>query len=41
MQAGFDRRKPPFHNDSIVEYEGFHGYPSFCQIAHCKHQARV
>jgi hypothetical protein len=25
----------------VIEYEGFSYYPSFCQIAHRKHQGRV
>lgn len=41
IEAGFNRRKPPFHDDSVVEYEGVSGYPSFCQIAHRKHGGRV
>jgi hypothetical protein len=36
IEAALKHRKPPFQDDSVVEYEGFHGYPSFCQIAHRK-----
>jgi hypothetical protein len=41
IESGFDRRKPHFQDDSVVEYEGFSGYPSFCQVAHRKRQGRV
>lgn len=41
LEAASARRKPPFNDPSVIEYEGFHGFPSFCQIAHRKHQGRV
>jgi hypothetical protein len=41
MVAAEADRKPPFQDPSVFEYEGFHAFPSFCQIAHRKHQGRV
>ena len=41
LQEAMDRRKPPFQDASIVEFEGLHGFPSYCQIAHRRHGDRV
>jgi len=34
-------RKPPVDDPSVIEYEGFFGFPSFCQIAHRRQGDRV
>jgi hypothetical protein len=34
-------KKPPVEDASIVEFKGFDGYPSYCQIAHRRHNGRV
>ncbi len=41
LQEAVDRRKPPFQDPSIIEYEGAHGFPSYCQVAHRRHGERV
>src|SRR5207249_2391073 len=33
--------KPPLDDPSVIEFEGVHGFPSFCQIAHRKKGDRV
>ncbi len=40
-EAAVASRKPPVKDPSVIEYEGFHGFPSFCQIAHRRHEGRV
>jgi hypothetical protein len=39
--AAIASRKPTIVEPSIIEYEGAWGFPSFCQIAHRKHEGRV
>jgi hypothetical protein len=41
LEAAWASRKPPMNHPSIVEFEGVHGFPSFCQIAHRKQDDRV
>lgn len=40
-EAAIDSRKPPLDDPSIIQYEGVHGFPSFCQIVHRRHGGRV
>lgn len=40
-EAAIVSRKPPVDDPSIIQYEGFHGFPSFCQVAHRTHAGRV
>jgi hypothetical protein len=41
LQAAVADRKRTIVDPSVIEYEGAWGFPSFCQIAHRKHQGRV
>ena len=40
-ERGFASRKPPFNDSSIIQYEGFSGFPSFCQIVHRRQGNRI
>jgi len=41
LDAAVASRKPPVKDPSVIEYESYSDFPSFCQIAHRKHQGRV
>lgn len=40
-QNAIASRKPPVDDPSVVQYEGFFGFPSFCQVAHRKLGDRI
>ncbi|HEV2424018.1 MAG TPA: hypothetical protein VGZ29_04230 [Terriglobia bacterium] len=40
-EAARSSRKPPVDDPSVIQYEGNHGFPSFCQIVHRKQGERV
>ena len=37
LDAAVASRKPPVKDPSVIEYESYSNFPSFCQIAHRRH----